>query len=742
MPVERFMPNGESDNTNIGESTTNLGGEPVGQSVVDELAEAAADRTRRPIEQASQDIAQDLRRPQPGEIPPELAGDPRMAVRADIANRLAQPDISNEEATILRRRLNQIEQEILRDYAGGTDPSSLAQDEADRPPKDLWGEGKILLQTRTEGGVPVKVVLPSDPGQLLGHMRHILNQIEETYEPQGKPEMRVDLSRLFLAMPLLKSWGQDPTTGRELTPTGITEDDFNHWKGIIRQAGNIMSEEFEYRFALHQNWVKFAGAGSIDDATAGMGGMYADQLNYILINSRKNNLLVSSAYEWFDKNVEEFLIATPEHQNEMRKKLLSDLKNKWKPKNTIKGPQQDDPVMEIQYTDADYKSAQIVGEHLYVMTARLAQRNYLVDKKYKNKLDYKDGLDKRTIDNGDASLAYNPGSGGQAQITGSKAKEWLHTQTYNNKDTYGGFPVEALLDDVDFNDKDYLSIMPSQIYEYYRDRFFEMYKSFEPVGQAYKLSMENAKQAVSAVFGINPDIVTLNEVTGGASFPRNIELSAIAFSKEELADRAANEEDSDLKINFQKRIDKMNEIFNPLDERFGSMPDEVKPELVKQWQEGELIDFNWQSLWRAGRWSALNINLPQKVADAIQKPGGYMLAKTSKALVEFAKQYDTLKGGRFSNQVKLVENYVNWRLNPPPGVGKLRPIDAEAYIANLATSLSLREGDAAVLKDAIKEGRFLFEARIIFNHLELDDVFNAFMYELITGIFKAGLSGK
>ncbi len=48
-----------------------------------------------------------------------------------------------------------------------------------------------------------------------------------------------------------------------------------------------MSEEFEFRTAFHGNWVKFAGANSIDDATGGMGSMYTDQLNYLLIKGRK-----------------------------------------------------------------------------------------------------------------------------------------------------------------------------------------------------------------------------------------------------------------------------------------------------------------------------------------------------------------------------------------------------------------------------------------------------------------------
>ncbi len=746
MPRERIMPeNGERDFSGTGSVVA----DPVGggiETVAGDIYENPSVRADRRV----QNPPDTLERPGRGRVSQQNNPfDQRVREYEAVINDPSTPPEDRETIINERNELeegrqawNTLHRLANQDVALGGPPTLSPEEEQKVKSKeqDQWDKGMLYLTPRTETGGMVEVSIPREPGKMLGYMRNILNQIEQTYEAQGKPEIRVDLQKLYLAMPVLKEWGEEK-------PAWMSEEDHKQWKGVINKAGKIMSEEFEFRFAFHQSWVKFANASGIDDAVGGMSGMYTDQLNYLLVKGRKNNLLVSAAFEWMEKNSEEFLLGTPEHQEQMRKKLLHDLEHNWKPKNKISEDIVDPETkkvtpgvtMDLRFTDDDYLSAQLVGEHMFVLTARLAQKNFLVDKERRYKLDPNDPVDAQTIKSGAVALAYSPGSGGQGQINNSKAMEWLHTQTNNYKDTYGGFPVEDLLKGVDFNDKDFLSILPSQVGDYYKDRLFEIYKAKAEDAEAIGVSREKASKdsivMVEAVFGI--------DALPNGKFPKLPDLSKVTFSREELIDHAENETDPVLKAEYQARLKKLTEIFDDIQKEMGPVSDEDKPELlVKQWEEGEFIDFNWQTIWRPGRWANYNVGLPQKVADSIQKPNGFMITKSAKSLVEFAKMYDGLKSGRFPIQQKIVENFVNWRLNPPEGVGKLRPIDAEAYIASLATQLNLKDGAVADLKDAIVANNPGFDSGVMWNHFEPDDVFNAFMHELLTKMFLAAISGK
>lgn len=737
MEDDRIRPN-EGPNSVIFDPA----GERMGNVAGDAYEEIIPDRSSNPAQRAGQEIRQELIRPQL-RVPERMTGIDREI--ANIDNLLADPEgnLTPEQSAQIRAQRDmlrnyQLAQQTQQSIDSGDLEAEMVdpREQAFENRKEAaWRRGKVAFFPQSQSGAVMPVTIDRDPKAFLEYMRKTLNEIQETYEPQGKQETQLELQKLFSVIPEIRRWGSN---GK---PNWMKQEEFDHWKGIINKLGDIMSEEFKFRFDFHSGWVKFANANSIDEAFQGMASMYTDQLNYLLIKGRNNNLLVSSAYEWFDKNAEEFLAATPSHQAEMRKKLLVDLeKSKVNPNNKLVAA--DGSAQEsLGYTEADYKSAQIMGEQLYVLTARLAQRNYLIDKKYKNKLDPENEIDRKTINSGEVAFAYSPGSGGQSQINSSKAYEWLHTQTASNKGTIGGFPVEQLLKGVDFNDKDYFSLLPGQIYEYYRDRFFDMYKTYDTVGDAYSAAQVSAKDTVAVIFGISESGVTQDPKTGEAKFSK-FNFTDMTLSRAELTDKAEKETDPVLKAKYQERLDKMNGIFNPLVDRFGSLPEEWQPELVKLWKEGDFIDFNWGTIHRTGRWGNHNVALPQKVADAIQKPGGYMIVKTTKALGEFLHQYDAIKGGRFPIQQAAVERYLKWRLNPPEGVGKLRPIDVEGFIANFSVELNLNEDQAKKIKDAIKQDRPDLELRIILNHLELDDVFNAFMHELIVGIFKAGFSGK
>ncbi len=675
MSLERPMDNPESNPPNPAEHTNpqeNVGRE---ESETFENIDAFGSLNSRVDQLYQQHTSTPEYRNRMSEMTAEQQMQADIALRQQIQQQ-AQSEIQLRLTEAFRRQqqASALAQSFTRSI------SSEATKSAEEMREGEWERFTIV----SEVGYPRDIYLPRDDEAKIAEMRELLNKIESSLAPEGDQSNRRRLNEFILVLPLMQSLKVEekirlPGLGEKTVSIGSgttevvpkfkpgersgpdgepiqneeSDDEYDERRYRLKHLGDAMYREFYRRLHFHQAYVQFYQAKDTQGIVGAIGSQYNDQLNFLMVDApdaykfsykdsegnKKNYdltnnspLLVFHFYQALERHAGDFIKKDNSAKEKMREEIENEVFANWEKGRPDKDLSDKEKSRHAFYMKAALESAMRIAERKWEMDFRKYYHEKLVGVDEKGVTRIFDPNDPKAEEemikflNTGRSLDWY---GVEMEGTGSYTARNLNIKArlgYRAGHSKYRMYYE-LVKGVDFNNRDFFSLLPEDLYK-------SLSKRFAVAGK--KNPAEMAANYTYAIFGVK------GRMDGGDyKWPSGISLSLqnTIFRIEDL--NSLNISPDDLK----ERKSFIEEVIED-----SSINSAFKSD------DGRIRLFDFKLIEGPSFKLAPRVLIPDQIRSQAESGEGYLANPSEEGMVKFGGLFFNQGAGQFSNIRNMLVN--------------------------------------------------------------------------------------